>query len=125
MKNYQTTAQGSFTIDGMTIPNSGDNRHYRQLLAEVAAGDATILPYVEPPEPDAVSCTKLQMLEELAELGREEDLFTALGSNVSMSRRWDAASSLDVGHALVIAAAGALGFTTEEMQTVFNAAAKR
>jgi hypothetical protein len=48
MKNYQTTAQGSFTIDGMTIPNSGENRHYRQLQDEVAAGDATILPYTPP-----------------------------------------------------------------------------
>ncbi len=49
MKQYQTTESGSYSIDGVTIPNDSKNRHYKKMLAEVDAGEAQILPYVAPP----------------------------------------------------------------------------
>jgi len=51
MKQYKETEKGSYTIDGMNIPNDDGNRHYRLLLVEVENGETEILPYVEPPTP--------------------------------------------------------------------------
>ena len=41
-KIYIETKEGSFTIDGMTIPKAEGNRHYSALVSEVSAGTATI-----------------------------------------------------------------------------------
>jgi len=41
-KVYQETEQGSYQIDGMCIPKADGNRHYRLMLSEVKAGEATI-----------------------------------------------------------------------------------
>lgn len=49
MTLYQTAKDGSFLIDGMSIPNSPGNRHYQQMLKEIAEGEAEILPYIAPP----------------------------------------------------------------------------
>ena len=87
--------------------------------------DNTPEPYVEPPEPNATTCSKLQMLDELAERGKEDELFTALDGDVSTKRRWDAANFLEIGHPLVATMGLALGYDGVEMQEVFNAAAKR
>ena len=46
MKTYNTNEDGSLSIDNTTIPKS--HRFYAQALAEVEAGEAEILPYVEP-----------------------------------------------------------------------------
>lgn len=48
MKSYQKTESGSYMVDGMAIPNSKGNRHYQQMLTEIEAGNAEILPYVTP-----------------------------------------------------------------------------
>jgi hypothetical protein len=45
MKQYQETEHGSFTIEGMTIPNASGNRHYQQMLQEVADGEAEQVPF--------------------------------------------------------------------------------
>ncbi len=45
MKQYIETKEGSFTIDGMTIPNAEGNRHFRMMNEEVIANEATITPY--------------------------------------------------------------------------------
>lgn len=49
MKQYQTTKTGSYILEEVNIPNDPKNRHYEKMLAEVAAGEAQILPYVAPP----------------------------------------------------------------------------
>ena len=46
MKIYQTTEDGSLSIDNTAIPKS--HRFYAQALAEVEAGEAVILPYTKP-----------------------------------------------------------------------------
>ena len=46
MKIYQTTKDSSLSIDNTAIPQS--HRFYAQVEAEVAAGEAEILPYVKP-----------------------------------------------------------------------------
>lgn len=48
MKQYQETEYGAFSLENSSFPESVDNRHYRQMLEEVAAGEAEILPYVAP-----------------------------------------------------------------------------
>lgn len=50
MKQYQAIAGGSYRIDNTFIPHSSANPSYQQMLAEVAAGEAEILP-VPPPDP--------------------------------------------------------------------------
>jgi len=47
MKQYNTTVSGNLSYEGMSIPLSLDNRHYRLALAEVEAGDAEIIPYTQ------------------------------------------------------------------------------
>tara|TARA_R110000850_G_scaffold266350_1_gene396631 strand:- start:406 stop:726 length:321 start_codon:yes stop_codon:yes gene_type:complete len=47
-KIYVETKEGSFSIEGMSIPAAEDNRHYQQMLEEVEAGEARLAPYVEP-----------------------------------------------------------------------------
>lgn len=42
MKQYKETKEGSFSSNDMTIPNSTSNRHYNQMIQEVADGKATI-----------------------------------------------------------------------------------
>lgn len=42
MKTYIETQEGSYTIDSMSIPNSNSNRHYRQMIDEVANGLAVV-----------------------------------------------------------------------------------
>ena len=39
-----------YNVGNMTIPNDPANRHYRQLLSEVEAGEAEIIPAPEPLE---------------------------------------------------------------------------
>ena len=48
MKQYQLTEGGPYQIGGMCIPPDPNNTDYARMLAEVAAGEAEILPYVEP-----------------------------------------------------------------------------
>jgi len=48
MNQYQTTADNSFTFEGMVIPNDGRNRHYQTMLQGVSEGVAEILPYIAP-----------------------------------------------------------------------------
>ncbi len=98
---------------------------YVEVMREVAEGVSTIEPYVEPSEPNATTCTKLRMLEELASLGKEEALFAALGSSEAMMRRWNAASELNASHPMVATMAAVLGYSAEQMQVIFNDAAKR
>jgi hypothetical protein len=45
MKTYIEQKQGSYSIEGMSIPKAEGNRHYRQMLEEVDAGKATIQAY--------------------------------------------------------------------------------
>ena len=44
MKQYTETLDGNYTEGGRTIPNDPANRDYQIMQAEVAAGDAEILP---------------------------------------------------------------------------------
>ena len=127
MTIYKRNEAGEFVPEGTTssIPNSPVHRLYKKMMAEVAGGTSTIEPYVEPPEPNAETCTKLQMLEELADRDKEDALFAALNSSVPMMRRWNAASELKVSHPMVATMAGVLGYSAEEMQAVFNNASKR
>jgi hypothetical protein len=45
MKQYTETKEGSFTFEGMSIPNAVGNRHFRIMNEEVLANEATITPY--------------------------------------------------------------------------------
>ena len=45
MKQYIETETGGLTIDGMSIPKSEGNRHYRQAMEEVANGEAEIIEF--------------------------------------------------------------------------------
>jgi hypothetical protein len=48
MSIYLETKDGSLYLDGMTIPNTESNRHYRKALQEVHDGVSTITPYSAP-----------------------------------------------------------------------------
>ncbi len=48
MNKYHQQSDGSYLIDGMTIPNCSGNRHHQQMIEEVDGGIAEIVPYVEP-----------------------------------------------------------------------------
>lgn len=45
MKTYIEQKSGGYSIEGMSIPKASGNRHYRQMLEEVDAGEATIQAY--------------------------------------------------------------------------------
>ena len=45
MIQYFETREGSYTLDGMTIPAVDDNRHYREMQELIAAGEAEIVPF--------------------------------------------------------------------------------
>ena len=49
MKIYTEVNPSVFTIDKICIQSDSGNRHYVQMLAEIEAGEAEIIPYVEPP----------------------------------------------------------------------------
>jgi hypothetical protein len=46
MKTYVENKYGHYRSGEATIPKNASNRHYRQMLDEVAEGDATIVPYL-------------------------------------------------------------------------------
>ncbi len=50
MKYYQQLDENgeSFQIGGLSLPADEGNRHYQQMLEEIAVGEAEVLPYVEP-----------------------------------------------------------------------------
>lgn len=73
MKTYTQTENG-FVFEGVSIPDSGGNRHYRKMIDEVESGDAEIVPYVAPPVKDLDIVTETQWRDE--ELGKaNESLF--------------------------------------------------
>ena len=128
MSTYQTLDNGDFILVGATyhrVPNEPRNSDYIKMQKEVSGRTSVILPYVEPPEPDATSCTKLKMLEELASLGREQDLYNALGQSETMMRRWVVSGNLEIDHPMVAGMSQILGYSAEEMQVLFNNASKR
>lgn len=45
MNTYQTLRSGAFLFNGMKIPNDVNNRHYKRMQQEVAAGGGAILAY--------------------------------------------------------------------------------
>lgn len=45
MKKYSCTEKGCYIIDGMHIPNDPGNRHYKEMMKEVASGEAEIIDY--------------------------------------------------------------------------------
>ena len=47
MKQYRTTQYNDLTFEGMSIPASSTNRHYRLALEEVEEGLAEIIPYTQ------------------------------------------------------------------------------
>ena len=47
MITYTETKFGSLSSEGMSIPTSLDNRHYRLALEEVESGLAEIIPYTQ------------------------------------------------------------------------------
>jgi hypothetical protein len=77
MKTYQTNENGSLYIEGMTIPEG--HRFYAQALAEVEAGEAEILPYVEPLPTEADYSAAIQSkLDELAQEEGFDNIHTAV-----------------------------------------------
>jgi len=69
MKQYQETPDGYYTIDGMTIPKTSGNRHYRRMLKEIADGDAEIIPYIQDLEElrrEKISAIKAEGLKRIA-----------------------------------------------------------
>lgn len=55
MMQYKELENGYLQLDNQYIPNEIANRFYAQALAQVEAGEAEILPYVEPePNPEIV-----------------------------------------------------------------------
>jgi hypothetical protein len=45
VRKYQEAEDGSFTLDGVSIPKSEGNRHYRMMNEEVGRGEALIIAY--------------------------------------------------------------------------------
>ena len=68
MKQYQqidSDGRGFRDADGRAIPADPRNRHYRKMLAEVAASEAEILAYVEPaPKPRQFTAEDLREILE-------------------------------------------------------------
>jgi len=65
MKQYQLTVGGSFQIGSMCIPADPNNADYARMLAEVANGEAEILP-VPPPDPLIAWEAEMQRLDAAA-----------------------------------------------------------
>ena len=77
MKIYNTNENGALSIDNMTIPQG--HRFYVQALAEVEAGEAEILPYVEPLPTVADYSAAIQlMMDEAAQANGFDNIFTAV-----------------------------------------------
>ena len=70
MKEYQELKDwredpapvSGYSIDGFTLPPNENNRHYRLMMEEVDAGEAIILPAVEPPPPDMTVVVKVHQI---------------------------------------------------------------
>ena len=69
MKIYNQQKDGSFSIDGLTIPDDMGNRHRRQLQAELDAVPplATVNLYVAPPHLPPVVLSLQEEVEALRE----------------------------------------------------------
>ena len=132
--NYLEQKNGALQGVNITIP--ANHPFYQVAIDEVEVGESTIDYWAgsqresdynaaEADKANAKTCTKLRMLEELASLGKEDDLFEALDGSAPMMRRWNAASELRVDHPMVATMAAVLGYSSEQMQVVFNNASKR
>jgi hypothetical protein len=79
MKQYIETESGGLTIDGMDIPKAEGNRHYRQAIEEVEAGEAEIIAFDHDAkaQQDAIDAERVWRNSELAradiELNKVQD----------------------------------------------------
>lgn len=48
MKEYQEEENGSFSFEGMNIPNDKNNRHRKLMIDELSKGTARVISYVAP-----------------------------------------------------------------------------
>jgi len=55
MQIYTDSGNGTISIDGMTIPKDGGNRHYQEFLQFQAAGEATLTQQTASPEAEATA----------------------------------------------------------------------
>jgi len=82
MKEYQELKDwredpapvSGYSIDGFTLPPNENNRHYRLMMEEVDAGEAIILPAVEPPPPGITVVVKVHQLIIIDAEGVEHDV---------------------------------------------------
>ena len=83
MSIYLETENGSLYLDGMTIPNTESNRHYRKALQEVQDGVSTITPYSAPVPTNAEKISAMTavvqgVLNSEAQALGYDDIFTAV-----------------------------------------------
>lgn len=128
MKQYQETQDGSFTINGMTIPKNTGNRHYNQMMQEVADVEAEILPYAAPPLPIPKIVTMRQARLALLSIGRLADVEAAIASmsepdKTAATIEWEYSQTVERDRPFVTALAGLLSLTETDLDDLFTLAA--
>jgi hypothetical protein len=128
MKQYTETQSGSFTINGMTIPNNAGNRHYNQMIQEVADAEAEILPYVAPPTPIPSVVTMRQARLALLKQGLLSNVDVAINSlsepqKSQVQIEWEYSQTVERDRPFVSLLGTALGLTDTGLDELFTLAA--
>jgi len=128
MKQYQETENGSYTIEGMTIPAAEGNRHYRAMLVEIDAGEAEILPYVEPPTPIPQVVTMRQARLALLSQGLLSSVESAIDTledppKSEVRIEWEYSQTVERDRPFVTLLGNALGLDKAGLDDLFTLAA--
>jgi len=128
MKQYQETENGSYTIEGMTIPAAEGNRHYILLLDELEKGEAEILPYVEPPTPIPQVVTMRQARLALLSQGLLSSVESAIDTledppKSEVRIEWEYSQTVERDRPFVTLLGNALGLDKAGLDDLFTLAA--
>ncbi len=110
--------------DGMSIPATGGNRHYREVLDWVVAGN-TIEPYEAPPPPPVTTVTPRQArlaLNAAGLLAAAEALIAAADQPTKIT--WEYATVFERNNPLIVALGAQLNLTEEQIDNLFVAASQ-
>lgn len=127
MKQYQTNVNGSFVIDGLNIPNTPGNRHYKKMQQEVADGLAEILPYVEPPPQVPPSVSRFQARAALHNAGLLEAVQAVIDdpeTDPITKLAWEDAQTFERASPTIAALAIILSLNDADLDNLFFAAAE-
>ncbi len=114
-------AENTFILseDGTSIPVSGGNRHYQEVMDWVAQGN-TIEPYVAPPLPTPTSVTPRQARLALFQAGLLEAVEAAIAAADKPTQvTWEYAIEFRRDDPMINALGTQLGLTSQQIDQLF------